>query len=136
MSAGAITLVDIASANWSLALDGTEGGASGAGIGNVVQGTADIDQCIGIILSTPLGSDPLRPLFGLDPALYVDVPLNIVASKFVGPATAALEEWEPRITVDRITVTQAADNIGHISVTVYWRLASNPTTQFNTTVIL
>lgn len=136
MSAGAITLVDIKSANWSLALDNSEGGASGAGIGKVVQGTDDIDQCIGIILSTPLGSDPLRPTFGLDPALYIDVPLAIVASKIVGPATTALETWEPRITVDQITVAQSSENIGHIIVTVYWRLKANPTTQFNTAVTL
>lgn len=136
MGAGAITLADISSANWSLALDSTEGGASGAGIGNVVQGTDDIDQCIGIILSTPLGSDPLRPTFGLDQTLYVDVPIAILPSKFVGPAKIALETWEPRITVDSITVAQDLSNLGHVVVTVYWRFKANPTQQFNTQVIL
>ena len=55
MPAGAITLADITSADWSLEL-GT--------IGGVVQGIADVEQCLGIIVTTPRGSDPLRPTFG------------------------------------------------------------------------
>jgi phage baseplate assembly protein W len=136
MSAGAITLADIQTANWSLALDGSEGGALGAGIGNVVEDVADIDQCIQIIISTPLGSDPLRPTFGLDEGLYVDVPIAIMANKLVGPAKIALETWEPRITVDRITISQDPENLGHVTVTVNWRLKASPTQQFTTTVIL
>jgi len=67
MPAGAITLNDIASADWSLMLDSSSpSGRSGSGIGQVVEGVADINQCIGIILSTPKGSDPLRPTFACD----------------------------------------------------------------------
>ena len=61
MPAGTIILDDITSADWSLTLDANSpSGSSGSGIGNVVQGIADINQCIGIILATPPGSDPLR----------------------------------------------------------------------------
>jgi uncharacterized protein len=136
MSAGAITLADITSANWSFALDLSEGGLAGAGIGKIVEGTDDIDQCIGIILSTPLGSDPLRPTFGLDQGLYIDVPISIMASKLAGPAKLALETWEPRIIVDEVQVSQIPAELGHVQVIVLWRLASNPTAQFSTNVIL
>lgn len=136
MSAGAITLADITNAYWSLALDASEGGISGAGIGNVVQGNDDIDQCIGIILQTPLGADPLRPTFGLDQALYIDVPIAIVPSKVVGPAKLAIETWEPRILVDQISVVQSPNNMAHIVVTVLWRYKTAPAQQFSTPVTL
>ena len=136
MSAGAITLADITNSYWSLALDATMGGAPGAGIGNVVQGNADIDQCIGIILQTPLGADPLRPTFGLDQALYIDVPIAIVPSKIVGPAKMAIETWEPRILVDKISVALSANNIAHLTVSVYWRYKTAPAKQFSTPVTL
>jgi len=64
MPAGAITLADITSADWSLMLDSP--GQPGAGIGNVVMGVDDVDQCIAIILTTPKGTDVLRPTFGTD----------------------------------------------------------------------
>jgi len=48
MPAGAIALADITSADWSLAL---------GAIGDVVQGIADVEQCLGIIVTTPRGSD-------------------------------------------------------------------------------
>ncbi len=47
-------LADITSADWSLKLDVP--GEPGSGIGNVVQGIADVNQCIRIIL----GPTPIR----------------------------------------------------------------------------
>ena len=55
MPAGAITLAEIKSADWSLTLD--TAGLPGSGIGSVVTGVDDVDQCIAIILTTPKGSD-------------------------------------------------------------------------------
>ena len=136
MSAGAITLADITNAYWSVALDATMGGTPGAGLGSVVQGRADIDQCIGIILQTPLGADPLRPTFGIDQTLYIDVPIAMLPSKLVGAAKTAIETWEPRILVDQISIVQSANNIAHVIVTVAWRYQTAPAQQFSTPVIL
>lgn len=136
MSAGAITLADITNAYWSVALDATQGGLPGAGIGSVVQGNADIDQCIGIILQTPLGADPLRPTFGLGQTLYIDVPMAMLPSKLVGAAKTAIETWEPRILVDQISIVQSPNNIAHVIVTVAWRYKTAPAQQFSTPVIL
>jgi hypothetical protein len=51
MSAGAVTLGDIISVDWSLALDSSTASEARSGrIGQVVQGIADINQCIAIVL--------------------------------------------------------------------------------------
>ena len=50
---GSATLADITSTDWSLMLDSTAAKLGlQSGLGNVVQGLADVDQCIAIILTT------------------------------------------------------------------------------------
>src|ERR1700733_1365464 len=97
MAFGAITLADITSADWSLELDAP--GEPGSGIGNVVQGVNDVNQCIQIILTTPKGSDPLRPTFGADVWRYIDVPINTATPAIVREVTEAITLWEPRVTL-------------------------------------
>src|ERR1700677_1185091 len=103
MPTGAITLDDITSADWSLALDTP--GRPGSGIGNVVQGIADVNQCISIILTTPKGSDPLRPTFGADIWHHIDAPIDTAIPAIVREVTEAILRWEPRVTVVSISVT-------------------------------
>src|SRR5208283_2139338 len=100
MSADAVTLADITSADWSLKL-GT--------IGAVVQGLQDIDQCIAIILTTPRGSDPLRPTFGADLWRYIDNPINIAIPSIVREVAAAIAMWEPRVSLQSVSVSPAND---------------------------
>lgn len=124
MPAGAITLNDITSADWSLALDSP--GRPGSGIGNVVQGIADVNQCVGIILTTPQGSDPLRPTFATDLWQFIDYPINSLLAAVVREATEALTLWEPRITLVSITAQPIIDNTvqsgAHLDVSVTWKL--------------
>ena len=126
MSADAVTLADITSADWSLMLDATAGGGPGSGIGRVVQGIADVNQCIGIILTTPLGSDPLRPTFGCDLGQFVDAPVSLAGPGVVSAVTQAIMQWEPRVTVLSVqsrALTAATTQPGaHLSVTVSWQL--------------
>jgi|HubBroStandDraft_1064217.scaffolds.fasta_scaffold80425_3 phage baseplate assembly protein W len=120
MSADAVTLADITSADWSLKL---------GAIGQVVQGVADVDQCIAIILTTPLGSDPLRPTFGSDIWRYIDFPIDIALPSIVRELTAAITSWEPRVTVLNIAVAPVLDGStqsgAQLSVTVTWQLKLN-----------
>ena len=51
-------------------------GQPGSAIGRVVMGVDDVDQCIAIILTTPKGTDVLRPTFGTDLWKYIDAPIN------------------------------------------------------------
>ena len=72
--------------------------------GAVVLDAQDVDQCIRIILSTPKGSDPLRPLFGFDGWQYIDWPINQARPHLVREISAALT-WEPRIIVEKVEIT-------------------------------
>jgi phage baseplate assembly protein W len=117
MSVDAITLADITSADWSLKLNA---------MGQAVQGIDDIDQCIGIILTTPQGSDPLRPTFGADLWQYIDNPLTVAVPSIVREVSAAISMWEPRVTLQSVTVTPATDSSSqsdaHLNVSVVWQL--------------
>lgn len=130
MSAEAVTPADITSADWSLKL---------GAIGQVVQGVADVDQCVAIILTTPLGSDPLRPTFGCDIWQYIDHPISESLPAIVRELTAALTLWEPRITLVNVSAAPVLDSTtqsgAHLSVSVTWqlKLSGAPSAGANTT---
>ena len=118
MPAGAITLADITSADWSVEL-GT--------IGGVVQGIADVEQCLGIIVTTPRGSDPLRPTFGADIWRYIDFPIDVALPAIVRELTSAITTWEPRVNLISVTAQPVNDGStqsgAHLDVTLTWQLA-------------
>lgn len=124
----AVTLADITSADWSLMLDTTAAQVGLAtGVGAVVQGLADVNQCITIILNTPKGSDPLRPTFGCDIWQFVDAPLTRALPHIVREVTEALTIWEPRIKVIAVTAALAANGANsqygaNLTVSVTWQL--------------
>jgi phage baseplate assembly protein W len=126
MPAGATTLNDITSADWSLKLDSSQQSAfsgqagDGSGIGNVVQGVADINQCIGIILATPKGSDPLRPTFAADLWRWIDAPVNVARPNLVREIVEALTIWEPRIRV--LSVVIGLVGMSQLSIAITWQL--------------
>lgn len=108
-------------------LDATAEGGAGSGLGNVVQGLQDVDQCIRIILTTPKGSDPLRPTFGVDVWQYLDFPIAAARPAMVREVTDAILQWEPRVKLLKVAVTPVVDGStqsgAHLSVTATWRLA-------------
>lgn len=88
--------------------------------GERAAGLDDIDQCIRIILTTPLGTDPLRPTFGCDLLPWIDRPREIAAAQLAGAALDALERWEERIAV--VSVTPRFEGAGgRIVLAVAWR---------------
>ena len=116
MSSAAVTLADIASSDWSLRL---------GAVGDVAQGLEDVQQCIAIILTTPKGSDPLRPTFGTDLWRFIDSPIGFAIPAVVREVTGSISMWEPRITLQSVSVTPV--NTGsqagaHLNVSVSWRL--------------
>jgi len=133
MPAGSITLADIRSADWSLAL---------GAIGEVVQGIADVEQCLGIIVTTPRGTDPLRPTFGADIWRYIDFPLDRALPAIVSELTSAIALWEPRVNLVSVTaqpVNDASTQSGaHLDVTLNWQLKLGlaPTPVRSTTVTI
>jgi len=133
MPAGAITLADITSADWSLAL---------GAIGEVVQGIADVEQCLGIIVTTPRGSDPLRPTFGANIWRFIDFPIDRALPAIVSELTSAITAWEPRVNLVSVTaqpVLDASTQSGaHLDVTLNWqlKLGSSAATVQATTVTI
>ena len=95
-------------------------------IGDVVQGIADVEQCLGIIVTTPRGSDPLRPTFGADIWRFIDFPINRALPAIVSELTSAITVWEPRVTLVSVTaqpvIDASAQSGAHLDVTLNWQL--------------
>jgi phage baseplate assembly protein W len=130
-NAGAVTLSDIGSADWSLKL---------GGIGDVVEGVADVEQCLAIILTTPKGSDVLRPTFGADLFGYIDSPITTAIPVIVREVSAAIAAWEPRVKLISVRVAPASDTTSqagaHLSLRIAWQLKLAGASQQTTTISL
>ena len=103
------------------ALAATRATVSAEAVSDFVTDIDDINQCIHIIILTPKGSDPHRPLFGCDQDKYIDAPVNVVRPHLVREATDALRMWEPRIIVERVLVTLS--DIAAVDCSIVWRFA-------------
>lgn len=103
-------LSEIKAQDWSLSINSP---------GEVVEGLADISQCMFIILTTKKRSDPLRPLFGCDAFEFVDKPANIAIPNIKASIVEAIKIWEPRAKVISVThiITDAAFTFKIFSVT-------------------
>ncbi len=87
-----------------------------------VEGLADIQQCIGNILSTPIGAQPMRPDFGSNLHQYIDWPIDRARPHLVRETVDAIRTWEKRITVTRVAVEQDAS--AKILMTLFFKLAN------------
>jgi phage baseplate assembly protein W len=130
------TLANIQSSSWELMLDSTAGGGAGSGIGQVTQALADVHQTLKIIFSTIPGEDPFRPTFGCDLTTWLDKPITVAAPAVVAAVTAAIQAWEPRISVVSVTAALNPNVIGQLVVTIVWQpnlgLLSQPNTAIGT----
>ena len=87
--------------------------------GEIVSGYDDIDQAIRIIVLTPKGTVPTEPEKFCDALSYIDRPPAIAIPGITREVWDALTRWEPRIVVDRVTVTAVAFH--HFRVPIFWR---------------
>ena len=92
-------------------------------LGELVTDFQDVDQCIRIILTTPKGSNPHRPLFGSNQHLYIDYPVNSARPHIVREVVNALRQWEPRIDVVQVTVTLS--DMAALACEVRWRFVGS-----------
>jgi phage baseplate assembly protein W len=86
----------------------------------IVEGAADVEQAIRIILGTPKGSDPHRPDFGSNVWRYIDWPALDAVPHVVREVSEAVRKWEPRCTLIRAVPTVDGP---HVTVNVLWKLA-------------
>ena len=87
-----------------------------------VEDLEDILQCVHTILTTPKGSQPLRPDFGSDVYLYIDDPINQARPHIVRESVQSISQWEKRVTVKRIQV--ALENDSNMVITPFLELPS------------
>lgn len=85
---------DMKATNWQL---------SNQMIGQVVEGIDDIRQCIGTILTTTKGSDPMRLLFGSDIWQFIDNPVNTAVANISAEIIDSIGKWEPRVRIKELT---------------------------------
>lgn len=72
-------------------------------------GDLDIKEALWIILSTSLGERVMLPTFGCDLISKVFTALTTTTANAIAAlVTNAITEWEPRVTVDAVGVTDAA----------------------------
>ncbi len=86
-------------------------------LGAVVTERADIAQAIALILTTPRGSDPHRPLFGADLAQFLDRPELEATPYLIAAAAEAILAWEPRVALVSIT---PMFSLAQVTLTIVW----------------
>ena len=87
---------------------------------NLVQGTADIEQCLHTILGTRKGTDITRPAFGSNHFDWLDTPEDVFIPNCVREVALAIKTWEPRAVLEQVTI---AGNATHIAMALHWRVA-------------
>lgn len=73
-------------------------------IGEIVENIDDINQCISTILETRKGSVPHNPEFGSNVWMWIDAPVDEARPNIIKEAIEAIEEWEPRVDISKVTV--------------------------------
>lgn len=75
----------------------------------VVEGVADVEQSIHLILTTPLGSDVHRPDFGNEGLDYIDADPDVAMVQLARTCPTAILRFEPR--VKSVSVVTGFDNV-------------------------
>lgn len=88
--------------------------------GEYVCGLDDISQAVHIILRTPRGSDPHRPLFGSDLWRYIDWPAERAIPHVVRESVEAIRHWEPRCKFLKVVPELDGE---HMTLRIQWRAA-------------
>ncbi|PTW53920.1 hypothetical protein C8N35_11540 [Breoghania corrubedonensis] len=76
--------------------------------GQGLEGWPHVEQSIGKILTTRIGSRVMRRDFGSDIPLLIDAPMNdrVVLAVFVA-AAIAIDRWEPRFALRSVAIADA-----------------------------
>ncbi|MGE4323546.1 MAG: GPW/gp25 family protein [Sphingobium sp.] len=89
-----------------------------ASTGQSLDSTDHLVQSIADILGTPLGSRVMRRDYGSLLFSLIDQPLTAATAMLLRAATAvALRRWEPRLTIQRVTLGGDA-SAGQASITI------------------
>jgi phage baseplate assembly protein W len=82
-----------------------------------------VRQMIQVVLRTRRGEQLRRPNFGAGLQDYLNDPNNLTTRRRIHDAISeALDEWEPRIVIDRIDVLEVPDWPSRLRVEIVYRL--------------
>ena len=52
---------------------------------------------------------------------FLDRPLTAAIPAIIGAVSAAIADWEPRITLESVDVVASTTNIGQLAVSITWQ---------------
>jgi uncharacterized protein len=82
-----------------------------------------VRQSIEVVLTTRPGEQLMRPLFGGGLQEFLFEPNTIGTQRRIHDrVAAALEQWESRIVVDRVEVSEVPDDPAQIHIEIHYRL--------------
>lgn len=88
-------------------------------------GPQRIQDAIWIIISTSLGERVMRPTFGAGAADFVFEPNSVASQARLSAAvSSALTQWEPRIEVVNVSITQAPQVPSGVLVSIQYTIRS------------
>jgi len=100
----AVKLQDIKATNWQLSVNG---------IGQIAEGIEDVRQCIGIILTSTKGSDPMRPQFGSNIWQFMDDQITTAITDMSAEIVDCISKWEPRVIIKKLTYEATGSRIDY-----------------------
>ncbi|QCI65622.1 GPW/gp25 family protein [Phreatobacter stygius] len=109
-------------------------GRQAPALGEIVTGLDDIEQSINTIVLTEKGSVPLQPEKCTRLMPYVDRRPDYAIPYITREIWDAITIWEPRVIVDRVTITR--EDFEHWRYPVFWRLRSDVAGEIRRTVIV
>src|SRR5690349_20092529 len=114
--------VDFIGAGWAFPLGVRHNGAIAT-----VDGVANLEKAMRIVLTTYLGERPMRPDFGSRLRDYLFEGVSAVTLAAIEQEVArALDSCEPRAQVDRVSATAAPETPGRVDIDIaYTILATN-----------
>ena len=83
----------------------------------VLEAKAHLNQSIADILTTPIGTRVMRPEYGSNIPRLIDQPMNKSWKlKVYAAAAEALDKWEPRIRLEKVSIDAVSAGKAEISV--------------------
>jgi len=92
-----------------------------------------INQNISLILTTPKGSDPHRPLFGSDLWQFLDQPLTVLTKgRIKAEIIDAISTWEPRVEIEEVDLRKETAGL---KITIKYKIKEDETIQIEEVIL-
>ena len=88
-----------------------------------VEGEANIEQSLRILLLTTLGDRVMRPTFGCAAPRLVFSPGSVQYLRLLETTVReAVRDWEPRVTIDDVSAEALRNDETHVNVNIDYRI--------------